>query len=348
MKITIVNRHRQDALGGSEVQCDFIANELMKRGYDVSYVVPGGEKKNYETAYTTKACKKETDDLISKIDSSNPDIVYWRYHKNHLYDTLKFLHAKGVKIIFAVSSEYDVHRFLYKKNETVRGNVRRFLRDFFAFRGFRFVDAVVVNNKDHLDKLPVRKQKYIPNGMSTERIPFRWEKPYCAWIANIKAIKRPELYIKLAKEFEARGIDFIMVGDVQEDGYSWIRTTNDVPSNLHYLGPKSLEEVNGILNGSLIHVHTCLAEGFPNVFIQAWHQGKPSVSYGFDPADYIKNNKLGYCSEEDWNLFVKNVSELITDKQLRDEMGDNAQKFAQKMFQVEKSVNMLEEVFESV
>lgn len=348
MRITIVNRHRIDALGGSEIQCDFIAKELERRGHNVTYVVPDGETEDYKTTYKTVACKKDADEIIQTIQESHPEIVYWRYHKNYFLESMKALHTDGVKTIFAVSSEYDVHRFRYKKKDSLKVNVRRFLKTFTQFNGFKYVDAVVVNNIAHLHKLPVKNQTYIPNGMSEEREEFIWDRPYCAWIANIKGIKRPELYIQLAKEFKNKGVDFLMVGAIQEDSYSWLKEKNNLPSNLYYLGPKPLEEVNGMLHSSLLHIHTCMAEGFPNVFIQAWLQSKPSISYGFDPAGYITDKKIGYCSNEDWETFTGHVKKLLEDEPLREKLGLNARKFAREMFDIEKSVSKLEEVIKSI
>lgn len=348
LNITIVNKHRADCLGGSEIQCDFIAGELAGRGYNVNYVAVDGSQKPYGTSYKVIPCENESSDIADKIAETVPDIVYWRFNKNYFYDNVKKLEDRDCKVIFAASSAYDVNWFLYKKNLTLKKNIRRFFRSTKEQWGMKYVDAVVVNNKNYLHKLPVKTQEYIPNGMTEESVKFNWSKPYCAWIANIKKIKRPELFIELSSQFEKDGIDFIMVGHIQDEEYQWINDRSNVPENLYYLGPKTLEEVNGILKGSLFHVHTCLAEGFPNVFIQAWIQGKPSVTYGFDPANYIIDKELGYTAHEDSGMFVSYVKQLIEDPVKRDELGANAKKFAREMFQIEKSVTKLEKVFAEV
>ncbi|MCG2590668.1 hypothetical protein [Rhodohalobacter sulfatireducens] len=38
MKIAVVNTHFVDEIGGSQLQCDLKADELEKRGYDVTYL----------------------------------------------------------------------------------------------------------------------------------------------------------------------------------------------------------------------------------------------------------------------------------------------------------------------
>lgn len=342
MKITIVNRHRSDIMGGSEVQCDFIAQELTRRGHEVTYIAIKGRERIYDTSYRVVPSNHDGSEILEKIIESQPDVVYWRYNKNFIYDVFKDLGRRRIKIIFSVSSEYDTHRFLYNKKQSFYINFRKWLRNMHQFRGIRFVDAVVVNNKAHLNRLPVKTQKFIPNGMTEEYVPFVWEKPYCIWIANIKSIKRPELYIELAKQIS--NVDFLMIGAVQEQKYKWVRDKKNLPDNLHYLGPKSLTEVNGMIRESLFHIHTCMAEGFPNVFIQAWIFGKASVSYGFDPSGYIQNEGLGMCSNESGQQFLNDVIKLIEDQKLRRSLGENAHSFAKKMFRIETSVGYLEEL----
>lgn len=335
-------------LGGSELQCDFIATELVRRGYSVSYVAVEGKKSSYDKSYEVIPCHNNPTDIVKKIDESNPDVIYWRFNKNFFYDTIKSFRNKDCIIIFSASSAYDVSWFLYKKSVSFRKNIRRVLPSIREQLGMFYVDAAIVNNQAYLNKLPVKKQVYIPNGMTDEAVPFQWEKPYCAWIANLKKIKRPELYIELAEKLGRDDVDFIMVGDIQEDEYAWIRDKEKLPSNLYYLGPKSFEEVNGILKSSLLHVHTCLAEGFPNVFIQAWILGIPSVSYGFDPSNYITDHYLGYTANEQPDLFVERVRELVDNPQERDELGANAKKFATEMFQIKKSVSELEKLIQGI
>ena len=348
MKITIVNRHRDDTLGGSELQCDFIAKELTSRGYEVNYVAPGGRENSYKNIYTVLPCKLNSTDIVQKVEETKPDIIYWRFNKYFFYDSLKKLSGNKRKIIFAASSAYDVNWFLYKKNVPVRRNIKRFFQSTRERFGMYYVDAVVVNNESYLNKLPVSNQKFIPNGMIETSVEFNWDKPYVAWIANIKRIKRPELFIKLAGKFKGEGIDFIMVGDIQEDEYLWMNEKENLPSNLHYLGAKSLEEVNGILKNSMIHVHTCLDEGFPNVFIQAWILGIPSVSYGFDPSNYITEHELGYSANEKMEHFYEYVAHLINDHETRTRFGKNARRFAKEMFQIGNSVSKLEELFQEL
>ena len=348
IKIAIVNKHRDDALGGSEVQCDLIAGELTERGHDVHYVAIDGEQEKYDKSYKVLKCEKTAHSILEAILQIDPQVVYWRFNKSFIDIVFPELKKSGIRIIFSASSAYDVEKFLYRKTMSLYKNFRRYFTSVRQYKAFQNADAVVVNNESYLGKLPVKNQRFIPNGMTTRCEPFQWERDYCIWVSNLKKIKRPELFIDLGAHFESIGIDFLMVGDIQQQDYELVKHSSELPSNVHCLGSKTLEEVNGILNSSLFHVHTCMAEGFPNIFIQAWLQGKPSLSYGFDPSNYIKEHSMGFDAGEDWKQFLNHFRKLFEEPDLRNEFGKNAKKFAEQKFQVKRSVSMLEELLDKV
>ena len=348
MNVTIVNKHREDVLGGSELQCDLIATELAKRNFRVTYVAPKGNKKIYNTSYEVITCKNNAIEIAEKIIESKPDIIYWRYNKHHLFSVMRRVKNKKIPVIFAASSVNDVNPWFYKKKNGLKSSIKHLFRSNWNHLGVRMADAVTVNNLEYLNLLPVKKQYYVPNGMLTDYNVFNWKKPYCAWVSNIKQIKRPEKLLELAKKFSEEDIDFIMVGDIQERRYNWFCDDKYLPDNVHYLGVKTPTEVNGIFKSALMHVHTCYPEGFPNVFLQSWIQGTPSISLGFDPNGYLESKEIGYCANESMEEFKRYVEFLIQNKDLRTNMGKNAANFANETFRIEKAVDKLMEIFSEV
>ena len=95
-------------------------------------------------------------------------------------------------------------------------------------------------------------------------------------------------------------------------------------------------------------VHTCSTEeGFGNSFIQAWLQGKPTVSLYFDPNSIITENSLGYISKS-MEQMRKDVKRLIEDPVLRSEMGKRARNYAHQELNIENNIRVLEKFFSSI
>ena len=359
MKILLVNQHPQDEIGGSEIQCDLIAKALTSLGHEVLYGVVNPGNKHYDCPYQTM--RIENPFVVSyyrTLKRYNPDIIYWRFHKNHLFAVTLITKFLGIPFVFAISSRYDLKPWIWKKPQShpthgtihkvvqiVRYlvSVRRSLRTLWNYLGFLLVDASTSLNPDFLHGLPVKRQTHISNSMDKECVPFTWPKPYVVWVANLKSSKNPERFIELSLLLQDMDVEFLMIGKIQDPRYQFITKTDaDLPRNLCYLGPKSPEQVNGILRSSLFLVHTCTSEeGFGNNFIQAWLQGKPTVSLYFDPNSIIANNSLGYISGSMEQL-ARDVKHLIDAPVLRSEMGTRARDFAAQRFDINYNIKILE------
>lgn len=348
MKIAIVNKHRNDDLGGSELQCDFIADELQKRGHDVNYIAPGGQQNNYNKPYKVLPCKENSLSIVQSVLNISPDVVYWRFNKIFFLESVKELKRNNIPIIFAASHIKDLKAWVFNDGRNYRDKLKNIFTHRNEHKGFKYVDAITVNNKEFLSRVSFKHKKFVPNGMIEDYVPFTWENPYCVWVANIKYRKRPELYVKAAKEFEGKGLDFLMIGDIHQSSYGWIDDKKSNPSNFYYLGPRTIKEVNGVLKNSEFHIHTCTPEGFPNIFIQAWLQKKATITYSYDPSNLIRDKGLGFYSEGNWNKFTEQINFLVNNKKEREVLGKNAYNFASNTFKIQKSVDSLLELIEEV
>lgn len=340
MRIVIVNNHMVYALGGSEVQSDIIGRELCKRGHEIYYITPGRYDRVEGVPYSIIGC--ERGGIGEAVLGLCPDIVYWRFYHSRFRETAKMIKRAGIPFVFVLNNSGLLKKWRWdSRNKNIIVRILKGLRDRWQFGGYRYVDILVSNLNEWLFKLDIEKQYYIPNTMSGNYREFSWNKPYCAWIGNIRECKRPEKYIELAYEMKNTGIDLLMAGEIMDDNYRWIEG-GDLPSNFHYLGRRDLEEVNGIMKGSLMHIHTCRPEGFGNVFIQAWMQGRPTVSLGFDPDGHIGSKRIGYCADDDMTLFCDYVKKLIYDEDLREEMGKRAGKLYEELFAIDAVMDKLE------
>ena len=349
MKVAIVNRHVDDVLGGSEMQCDNIATGLSKKGHEVIYIAPAGSNtKDYGRSYKIVATASNAEAIAGAVSAAKPDIVYWRFNKYFLYKSAKAIAQKKIPLVFSISHISDTQRWTYlidpyKSPINFIKAMKQGLVNALNYRGFKYVSGVASLNTQFLNLLPVKKQRYLPNSVDTSAVPFAWPKPYVVWVSNLKPQKQPDLYVKLARDLADTGVDFLMVGNIFYDDYNYIRSEHERLPNFRYLGPKTPQEVNGILDHCLLNIHTCKPEGFGNIFIQAWLKRKPTVSLAFDPGGLIAEQQLGGFGDGSYETFRAQVRKLIEQAPFREATGEKAYQFAVENFSIEKTVNEIED-----
>lgn len=354
MHVAIVNQHPADMLGGSEIQCEIIAHELTQRGHQIDYIAVSGQAgREYQTSYRVHPTARDADAIANRILALKPQIVYWRFNKHCFTKAVRGIREAGIPIVFSVSHVRDVSRFYLQPGAWQLGGfkaMRRALKESWRLyreqRGFAYVDALVSNNPDNLNRVIVPVQLHIPNSMITTVEEFHWPRPYCLWVANIKDRKQPERFIELARRLQGTGIDFLMVGQLQSKAYA--QQLSSGPKNFYYLGEKRLTEVNGMLAGSLFLAHTCHPEGFSNNFIQAWMQGRTVISLAFDPGHLLTEERLGFYSAGNMDTFVAQTRHLIENPALAQEMGNRGQTYAIAHFSPKANIGRLEELFTTI
>ena len=356
MKILIINRHLSDTIAGSEIQCDLIARGLSARKHQVVYAAVGKCRKSVYSDYPYRIfplAVEKKGELARLLHCEKPDLVYWRYNRNHLLKSVQACRLAGIPFLFAISSLDDAALLPQKCLRFppgIKAGIKYLLSEaigrlhnIWQYRAFKMVSAVTSLNRQCLYKLPVVRQKLIRDSVTEQLVPFVWEKPYCVWVANLKPCKQPELYMDLAqKAFKTcPETDFIMIGRIQNEIYRPMVELAQKNDNFHYLGIKSPEEVNGVLAGAICLVSTCKPEGFGNNYIQAWMQKCPTVSLEFDPDGLIVENDAGLLSGN-CDRLLQDVELLVKNAELRHRIAKNAHRLAVENFRQERMLNELE------
>ena len=343
MRIAVVNRHPSVALGGSETQCDLIAARLARR-HEVRYVAPGGV--DGVPPYEAVGVPERAGEVVRAVAAFRPDVVYWRFGTRFLPAALSGPDRLRAPVVLASSHEHDLARWGIPAGAPgARGrmlHVRDLMRSAVEHRSLRRLAGLVVNTDAHLEQSTVEPRVLIPNSLGVEPVEFAWPRPYVAWVANLKPDKRPEVCIPLAAGIADLGVDLVMVGAAQVAAYAGFAARADLPPNLHVLGGLSGPAAAGVLAGARLHVHTCRPEGFPNVFLQAWGAGIPSVSLEYDPAGIIDREGLGTVAGGSVEGMTAAVRKLLQDASRRSELGARARAFARRRGDVDENVAALE------
>lgn len=357
MRVLIVNQHISETLGGSEMQCDLIARGLFQRGHEIIYAAVGRLDLPAPSmdSYGVIRLDLRSEETIDKcLEDTRPDVIYWRFNKRRLRRAVRCFRRHGIPFVFAVSSIDDLTPYAYRKRQTsgaldkaraYAGIARQALISRYNYGAIKHARILTSLNKSYLKYSPVADSVAIWNAVPEDVVPFTWPRPFICWVANIRANKRPEAFLRLAERLQNRTptVDCLMIGDIKHKSYeSEITKIRERVPTFHFLGPRSPAEVNGILQRAELLIHTCLPEGFGNNFIQAWRQGTPTVSLEFDPDGLIQAERMGYIAQGDEMKMADAVELLLTNHELRSEAGNRAAEFSNLNFTERKMIKELE------
>jgi glycosyltransferase involved in cell wall biosynthesis len=150
------------------------------------------------------------------------------------------------------------------------------------------------------------------------------------WIANLKPLKNPAAFVRLARRFSQRlDVRFVMAGAAMGDD-AWTReqlASIAATPNLDYLGAQTQDEVNSLLEGAALLVNTSDYEGFSNTFIQAWMRRVPVASLHVDPDGLLAERGLGVLAGSEDALYER-VAVLLDSAEERSAIGARARAYA--------------------
>lgn len=353
--------------GGSEYQHYLIASFLKKRNYDVTMMFADyGAPVHLENSFKLARIKKnsffarvfypsfflDAFRVYGTLKRIKPDIIWSRAGFAYVGIAALFAKKNNCKMIWHIASESDVKPLPIKWKRTM---LFEYIDKKFLEFGIKKADFILGNAEFQDALLKMRYDRscdlIVWNFHSLPRRQIRKKNPVeIAWISNFKKLKQPELFINLAREFQDDiGVRFIMIGrpGSQRNWQQNLDAEIQKLKNLEYLGEKSMDEVDKILYGVHILVNTSQYEGFPNSFIQAWMRKVPVVSLAVDPDGLLERKRIGFFSGS-FEKMVRNIRSLIDDEKLREEMGENAQKYAFQTHELNTNLRKIEKWLKAI
>lgn len=220
------------------------------------------------------------------------------------------------------------------------------LNDVICNRGLRRADLMIVQTifqRDRLLHTFGRQSHVIQSG---HPVPPAVEKQHSftvLWIGSIKKVKRPELYLELARVSRHLECEFWMAGQVIDPTYKDLidQTQRELP-NFKYLGAVRFDQSQALISKvhALVNTTDDGYEGLPNAFVQAWLGGTLTLSLHSDPDGYMTNHGIG-IRNPDLAELSRAIGSLIADQSTWKEKSARAAALAAKDFSVKRIVDQL-------
>ena len=317
----IVQNHPCVLMGGAQYQGHLLAEELARReGVEVTYLardIPPQLATSSGLPYAVRsigtwqgirrrAAFFDARDLWRALCELKPDVIYQQMRQSYTAVCARYASKAGVPFFFQIASDFDLDRTWITNG--ISANLPFDVAEAIAgIRGLR--------NASHIIAQTSRQERVLRERFGREaaavvrnfqplpaRLPSKAGTPVeVFWVANIKEVKRPELFVQLAEAFSGRNdLKFTMAGRPSplRQRYRPLMERIARTANLEYLGELPIEAVNQRMAQAAIHVNTSSVEGFPNTFIQAWANGAVVVTLGVDPYDEgMEKLGIGICAK---------------------------------------------------
>jgi len=347
--------------GGAEVQAWFLARELARRGYEVTYIAQKVDNKRgwlqvldgvaiRWVRYAHYFRWTNGRQYYRALKEANPDIVVQRMTSFMTGVTGFYIKKYKKKFVWICTDDQSPKKWLFLKsqkkiNRESKVNLAKsliflinaFIYDLSRQWGMKRISYAFTQNEFQkkilkeefgLDSFLMISGHEVPQNIYS--IEERLANAIVLWVANLGTRKRPEKFIELAQLVGSSKFRLIMIGSKDDDTYIK-RLFKDKPDNLEWIGRLPFNETLSWFDKAALFINTSFPdiEGFPNTFIQAWLRGVPVITLGVDPDGMIAKHKLGYVAR-DVRGAMNYLVYLMHDRDAYKEIAENASRYAQK------------------
>jgi glycosyltransferase involved in cell wall biosynthesis len=339
----LVPAHWEALMGGSQYQAKVLVDHLLRHyDVDIAYLTTRADPAFKPDGYRIvpfsdhRGVRRygsffDVVRLYRALARERPDIILQFVGSAHTGIAALYARRHGCKMIWRVTNDPSVEPEKASWNKPHRWLERRFLN--FGIRNATLILAQTEYQRARLaaafPRAPVQVlANFHPtppdcgrNGAVVKQV---------AWVANLKPLKNPGAFVRLARRFAHRlDVRFVMAGATVDDG-EWTRqqlAEIAATPNLEYRGRLSQNDVNALLEHTDLFVNTSDYEGFANTFIQAWMRRVPVVSLNVDPDRLLSKGGLGAVAGDEDKLYER-VAALLDDSDRCAAIGARARRYA--------------------
>jgi glycosyltransferase involved in cell wall biosynthesis len=323
--------------GGAEVQQALIGRALAMRGFGVCFVsyAPGPAREEEhagvriftlpppERGGARRLLPFAHREIWRALGRTRADVYYQRCAGTLTGIVALYARRHGKPFLFSVANDRDLDGHFVRTSALHQAMLYRV--------GVRLATAIVIQS-DYQARL-LREQwgregVLIPSAcpLPVEPLPAAAERRGAIWVGNMLPKKRPDLLADLAAALPE--VPFTMIAPEVGDP-AFVRQVIarvDAAPNIKRLPRAPYAEMPRYYREAAMLVSTSSAEGFPNVFLEAWANGLPVISYEIDPDELLCERGLGVHARS-LEETALGIARLARDPLQREAIGERAQAY---------------------
>ena len=233
----VVQNHPRILMGGAQYQGHLLAEELARRsGVEVTYLardVPADAAATFDVPYAIRsigtkagirrrAALFDAGELWNTLRALRPDIVYQQMRQSYTAVCALYSRQAGIPFFFQIASDLDLIRRWAPERPSANLplDVAESIAGIWGLRHASHVIAQTARQSQVLRERFGRESAAIVRNFQPlpAALPPKADRPVeVFWVANIKEVKRPELFVQLAESFAGRAdLKFTMAGRPSE------------------------------------------------------------------------------------------------------------------------------------
>ncbi len=257
----------------------------------------------------------------------------WKAYRKADADT--YLHSGNISLCFYCILNRKKYILLIASDPAAMGRDTEhptFLNTFSAKLNIKLASQVIARNEWQQETLRkyLKKESVLikhPIPVTLHPSPGEPTGKSILWVATIRPVKRPRLFLQLARLLPQ--YQFRMIGGPVEKEHKLYqdmeKQANDI-DNLEFVGFVPPFEMDEHYQQASLLINTSSAEGFPMTFLEAWAHGLPVATLGIDPDGLIVRNRLGFTTSSIEEMAEK-ITALMEDEKTRQEMAEQARNY---------------------
>ncbi|HEX7686154.1 MAG TPA: glycosyltransferase family 4 protein [Burkholderiaceae bacterium] len=280
-------------VGGAEVQQAVQMRALRRAGYRISVLAKDDGQPDVVEVDGITIHKIPSDagrglrgtrflyprltDVVGLLRRVAPDVVFVQAAGEQLAAAALYARTAGKRLVFAGASDPDFARGVLPGMSRWHSTLYRL--------GLRGAHEILVQNQAQRDALARnfgRRGRLVQNGYDERGTQPASFEGHVLWVATIKPLKRPDLFIELARRLPGRRCVMVGGAGLAPDAQRFLESVQHSAAgvaNLELTGHVPFDQVGRWFDGAALVINTSDYEGLPNTFMQAWIRGTPTLSF---------------------------------------------------------------------
>jgi glycosyltransferase involved in cell wall biosynthesis len=239
-------------------------------------------------------------------------------------EVAEYARRAGARTVLMLGSDEDLSEKYYPGSRELNAYGSPGDLCYRAITGF---DAIVTQTESQralLEERFHRQGTTIRNPIEIEAPQPREAAREVLWIGKSDGVKRPEHFVRLARELPL--LRFTMVMNVS-DRELFQRVAASLPENVRLIERVPFRESAGLFARAAVLVNTSRFEGFPNAFLQAAAAGVPIASLSVDPDGMLARAGCGVVAANDSRVLREVVNRFCGDPAFARKFGDKGREY---------------------